>query len=106
VHIGWALLVALVLVEVSRSRWRWLALAYPALTMLAVVVTANHYWLDGLAAALLLALALVVQRAARAAALPARIRRAARRAGPARKPAMGWRVLAIGKRWPDREETG
>ena len=39
VHIGWALLVALVLVEVSRSRWRWLALAYPALTMLAVVVT-------------------------------------------------------------------
>jgi PAP2 superfamily len=106
VHIGWALLVALVLVEVSRSRLRWLALAYPALTMLAVVVTANHYWLDGLAAALLLALALVVQRAARAAALPARIRRAARRAGPARKPAMGWRVLAIDKRWPDREEAG
>jgi len=106
VHIGWALLVALVLVEVSPSRWRWLALAYPALTMLAVVVTANHYWLDGLVAALLLALALVVQRAARAAALPARIRGAARRAGPAWKPAMGWRVLAVDKRWPDREETG
>src|SRR5215813_1592332 len=66
VHIGWALLVALVLVELSRSRWRWLALAYPALTMLAVVVTANHYWLDGLAAALLLGLTLAVQRAARA----------------------------------------
>ena len=106
VHIGWALLVALVLVEVSRSRWRWLALGYPALTMLAVVVTANHYWLDGLAAALLLALALVVQRAARVAALPARIRGAARRAGPAWKPAMGWRVPAIDKRWPDREEAG
>jgi hypothetical protein len=29
VHIGWALLVALVLVEVSRSRWRWLALGLP-----------------------------------------------------------------------------
>jgi hypothetical protein len=65
VHIGWALLAALVIVEVSRSRWRWLALAYPLLTMLAVVVTANHYWLDGIAAALLLALALVVQRGSR-----------------------------------------
>jgi membrane-associated phospholipid phosphatase len=65
VHIGWALLAGLVIVEVSRSRWRWLALAYPLLTMLAVVVTANHYWLDGIAAALLLALALVVQRGSR-----------------------------------------
>ena len=66
VHVGWSLLAALVIVEVSRSRWRWLALAYPLLTMLAVVVTANHYWLDGIAAALLLALALMVQRASRA----------------------------------------
>ena len=65
VHVGWSLLAALVIVEVSRSRWRWLALAYPLLTMLAVVVTANHYWLDGIAAALLLGLALVVQRASR-----------------------------------------
>ncbi len=66
VHVGWALLVALVVVQVSRSRWRWLALAYPILTVLAVVVTANHFWLDGIAAALLLALALAVQRAGRA----------------------------------------
>jgi len=106
VHIGWALLVAIVFIEVSRSRWRWLALAYPALTMLAVVVTANHYWLDGLAAAVLLALALVIQRTARAWRLGARIRGVARRAGPAWKPAMGWRVLAVDKRWPDREEAG
>ena len=66
VHVGWALLVALVVVQVSRSRWRWLALAYPVLTVLAVVVTANHFWLDGIAAALLLGLALAVQRAGRA----------------------------------------
>jgi PAP2 superfamily len=65
VHIGWALLVALVVIGVSRSRWRWAALAYPAVTLLAVVVTANHFWLDGLAAAVLLALALAVQRAGR-----------------------------------------
>ncbi len=65
VHVGWALLVALVVVQVSGSRWRWLALAYPVLTLLAVIVTANHFWLDGIAAALLLALALLVQRAGR-----------------------------------------
>jgi hypothetical protein len=67
VHVGWALLVALAVVQVSRSRWRWLALAYPGLTVLAVTVTANHYWLDGIVAALLLGLVLLVQRAARGA---------------------------------------
>jgi hypothetical protein len=67
VHVGWSLLVALVVVQVSRSRWRWLALGYPAVTLLAVVVTANHFWLDGIAAAALLALALAVQRAGRIA---------------------------------------
>jgi hypothetical protein len=64
IHIGWALLVALVVVATARTRWRWLALAYPALTTLAVVVTANHFWLDGIAAAVLLALAIGVHRAA------------------------------------------
>src|SRR5690348_5964146 len=64
IHIGWALLVALVVVATVRSRWRWLALAYPALTTLAVVVTANHFWLDGIAAAALLALAIGAQRVA------------------------------------------
>ncbi len=63
IHTGWALLVALVVVATARTRWRWLALAYPALTTLAVVVTANHFWLDGIAAAVLLALAIGVQRA-------------------------------------------
>jgi len=90
VHIGWALLVAIVVVHISRSRWRWLALGYPALTMLVVVVTANHYWLDGMAAAALLGLALLVQRAGLLARRRLRERRARRRAGvpaPARPPA-------------------
>jgi hypothetical protein len=75
VHVGWALLVALVVVQLSRSRWRWLALAYPVLTMLAVIVTANHFWLDGIAAALLLAVALLVQQAGQAARRRIRRRR-------------------------------
>jgi hypothetical protein len=82
VHVGWALLVALVVVEVSRSRWRWLAVAYPVLTLLAVVVTANHFWLDGVAAAVLLALALLVQRAGQAVRRKLRARRGQPASGP------------------------
>jgi hypothetical protein len=60
VHVGWAVLVAVVVVVVARSPWRWLVLAHPVLTMLAVVATANHFWLDGIVAALLLAAVLPV----------------------------------------------
>src|SRR2546429_3987911 len=65
VHVGWALIVAIAVITVSRNRWRWLAAAYPLLTLLVVVVTANHFWLDGIAAGLLVILVLMVQRAAR-----------------------------------------
>ena len=67
VHVAWALLVGITVVRISASRWRWLALAYPAMTTLVVVVTANHYWADGIVAAVLLALAMLAWRAGRAA---------------------------------------
>jgi hypothetical protein len=48
-HIGWSTWVALVLVPLARRRWtRWLALAYPVLTLACIVLTGNHYWIDGL----------------------------------------------------------
>jgi hypothetical protein len=68
VHVGWAILVAIMVITALRSPWRWLALLYPAATTLAVVVTANHYWLDGVVAGLLLALVLLVQQAVSPAA--------------------------------------
>jgi hypothetical protein len=52
-------------ITVSRSRWRWLAAGYPLLTLLVVVVTANHFWLDGVAAGLLVAVVLAAQRLTR-----------------------------------------
>jgi hypothetical protein len=61
VHVGWAILVAIMVISAARSRWRWLALLYPALTTLAVVVTANHYWMDGIVAGLILAAVLLIQ---------------------------------------------
>jgi hypothetical protein len=65
VHVGWALIVAVAVITASRRRWRWLAAGYPVLTMLVVVVTANHFWLDGIVSALLVALVLVAQRLVR-----------------------------------------
>jgi len=65
VHVGWAVLVAVAVIGAARSRRRWLALLYPVLTTLAVVVTANHFWLDGIVAALLLGVVILGQLAAR-----------------------------------------
>jgi membrane-associated phospholipid phosphatase len=58
-HVAWAALVAIALIVTLRSRWRWLALVHPILTMLVVVATANHYWIDGLVGLVLLTIALV-----------------------------------------------
>ncbi|NYD56624.1 hypothetical protein BKA08_000862 [Nocardioides marinisabuli] len=53
-HIGWALLIALVLVRTGPRPLAAVAVLHAAVTVLVVVVTANHWWLDGLVAALLL----------------------------------------------------
>jgi len=59
-HIGWAVLVALGLIVATRSRWRWLSVLHPIITILVVVGTANHWWLDGAMAIVLLSGALAV----------------------------------------------
>ena len=66
VHVGWAVLVGVVVVWLGTSHWRWLALLHPALTIFVVAATANHFWLDGIVAVALLVLAIAVQRAGRA----------------------------------------
>ncbi|MGI3200753.1 phosphatase PAP2 family protein [Streptomyces sp. GLT-R25] len=71
-HFGWALMVAIGLIAATRSRWRWLWLLHPLVTLLVIVGTANHYWLDAIVAASLLGIALAVIRAPlRTAAPPA-----------------------------------
>lgn len=47
-HVGWSILVAWGVVTILRVRARWLVVVHPVLTTLVVVVTANHYWLDGI----------------------------------------------------------
>ncbi|UFR01094.1 phosphatase PAP2 family protein [Streptomyces sp. Go40/10] len=59
-HFGWALMVAIGLIAATRSRWRGLWLLHPLITLLVIVGTANHYWLDAIAATAMLGVALAV----------------------------------------------
>jgi hypothetical protein len=61
IHVGWAIAVAIAVITVSRSKWRWLVVLHPIATCYAVVATANHFWLDGVAAAILLGIVLGAQ---------------------------------------------
>jgi hypothetical protein len=55
VHVAWAVLVAWYAARLSSSPWRWLGTVHAVLTVLVVVATANHWWLDGIVAVLVLA---------------------------------------------------
>nr|WSX48367.1 phosphatase PAP2 family protein [Streptomyces sp. NBC_00974] len=59
-HFGWALMLALGMIAATSSRWRALWLLHPLVTLLVVVGTANHYWLDAVVAAFLLGGALLL----------------------------------------------
>jgi PAP2 superfamily len=60
-HFGWAVLVAYGVVRALDTRWRWLIVLHPAVTLAAIVITANHYWLDALVALVLVGTALAVE---------------------------------------------
>ncbi len=64
IHVGWALLIAAACWSCSTGWWRWVGAGHGVLTVFVVVATANHYWFDGLAAAVLLVLAWLAQRGA------------------------------------------
>jgi hypothetical protein len=86
VHVGWAVVIGLAVVHISPSRWRWLVLAHPVLTVLVVVITANHYWLDGIVEVVILAAAVVFLRLASRAWTHHRARVAVAPVGPLAPP--------------------
>jgi hypothetical protein len=63
-HIGWSTWCALALVPIARRRWtKALAVAYPIITLFCIVVTGNHYWIDGVGGLACLALGFFAARA-------------------------------------------
>jgi hypothetical protein len=55
-HFGWALMLAVSFIAIKRNRKSLLMLLHPAITLLAIVATGNHYWLDAMIAAVLAAI--------------------------------------------------
>jgi PAP2 superfamily protein len=74
-HVAWAVLVGYYTWRVSRSRWRGLGPAHSVITIFVVVVTGNHWWLDGIVAVAILSLCAWADYGVRTAWRTARNRR-------------------------------
>ncbi len=61
-HVGWALIAGWAITTSTRSRWRWLGYGHPIAMTLAVVITANHWWLDVIGAVVLVYAAILFDR--------------------------------------------
>jgi hypothetical protein len=60
-HFAWSTWCCLVFLPALKRPWaRVLCIAYPVLTLFAIVVTANHYWLDAAGGALALGFGILV----------------------------------------------
>ncbi len=55
IHVAWALLIGWFGFRLVRGRWRFLGPSHAIATIFVVVVTGNHYWVDGIVAGAFLA---------------------------------------------------
>jgi len=65
IHVAWAVLVAVAAWRVGGPTARGLGIGHAVLTTWVVMVTGNHFWLDGIVAAVLVWIALVTDRGVR-----------------------------------------
>ncbi|MFE2534366.1 phosphatase PAP2 family protein [Streptomyces sp. NPDC059371] len=62
-HIGWSLWCGLTVFALAKAPWaRILGVLYPAATLVVIVATANHFWLDAVGGLLCLAFGFLVTR--------------------------------------------
>ena len=54
IHVAWAVLIGWAVWRESHGRWRWIGWFHAAMTTYVVAVTGNHYWVDGIVAAVIL----------------------------------------------------
>ncbi|MFD9371019.1 phosphatase PAP2 family protein [Streptomyces sp. NPDC060020] len=81
-HIGWSLWCGLTIFAVASAPWaRILGLLYPTATLVVIVATANHFWLDAVGGMLCLAFGYTVSRSWYGS-MPHRLPRHPQHAGP------------------------
>jgi hypothetical protein len=49
-------------IKFASSRWRYLSVLHPFFTLLAIVLTANHYWIDAAVGLVLVPIGIVADR--------------------------------------------
>ncbi|MBM3941576.1 MAG: phosphatase PAP2 family protein [SAR202 cluster bacterium] len=52
-HFTWTIILGVMFLQLLQGWQRWLALAYPGLTLAAIIITGNHFLLDALAGGVL-----------------------------------------------------
>lgn len=65
IHVAWAGVIGFGVLASTTSRWKWLFAAHLPMTVLVVVVTGHHWWLDGIVAIGLIGLALLIDETVR-----------------------------------------
>jgi PAP2 superfamily protein len=76
VHVAWAVLVAWTTVAIGSGVGRWLGPLHAVVTTFVVVVTANHFWADGIVAVAVLVACAGLERVGRTAVASWQARRA------------------------------
>jgi len=61
-HFAWAVIVAWGIWKFAHSHWRYLVVLHPLATLAAIVLTANHYWLDAFIGVLLVPIGIAADR--------------------------------------------
>ena len=60
-HAGWSILAGYAAIAYGVGKWRWLMLLHPVLTMLSIVATGNHWWLDAILSGVILVVVMAAQ---------------------------------------------
>ena len=59
-HVAWSWFFAITVIAIAKSKWRFLIVLHAVAMTYTVVVTGNHYWIDGIVGLMLMAIALVL----------------------------------------------